>query len=191
MKNIRIKKLLIVKSIVILLGMAMLFSCKNDITAVSALAAGDSIPDLKAKNFEFLRSDSGRVVAKLESPVMIQYGGSDPHTIFPEGFRVEFYNRLMQVETVLQAEYGINYTQRKLLIARKNVVVNNYPKQEQLNSDELIWDQRRKRIYSEAKVKITTPTEVLYGKGMDSDEQFKRYEIFKARGEVEVEEEKK
>ncbi len=52
MKNIRIKKLLIVKSIVILLGMAMLFSCKNDITAVSALAAGDSIPDLKAKNFE-------------------------------------------------------------------------------------------------------------------------------------------
>ncbi len=157
--------------------------------AVSAFAAGDSIPDLTAKNFEFLRSDSGRVVAKLQSPVMIQYEGDNPHTIFPEGFRIEFYNRLMQVESEMSADYGINYTKRKLLKAQKNVVVINFAKDEQLNSDELIWDQRRKRIYSEADVRITTPTEILYGTGLDSDEQFKRYEVYKSKGEVEVEEE--
>lgn len=171
------------------MGITMLFSCKNDIAVVSALAAGDSIPDLKAKNFEFLRSDSGRVVARLQSPVMIQYDEGDPHTVFPEGFKVEFYNKFMQVETIITADYGINYTQRKLLQARNNVVVINYVKNEQLNSDELVWDQRRKRIYSEKKVKITTPTEILYGSGLDSDEQFRRYEVYKAKGEVEVKDE--
>ena len=89
----------------------------------------------------------------------------------------------------MSADYGINYTKRKLLKAQKNVVVINFAKDEQLNSDELIWDQRRKRIYSEADVRITTPTEILYGTGLDSDEQFKRYEVYKSKGEVEVEEE--
>ena len=169
----------------------MLFSCKNNMSEVSALMAADSIPDLSAKEFEFLRSDSGHVVAKLQSPIMHRYDGPDAYVVFPEGFKVEFYNRLMQVEAVITADYGIHYLKKKLIHAKRNVVVINLLKNEQLNTDDLVWDQRRKRIYAEADVKITRPTEVLYGSGFDSDEQFKVYEVFKSRGEVEVEEEVK
>jgi LPS export ABC transporter protein LptC len=179
-----------VKSVVVLLGMTMLFSCKNDMKEVSAFAGVDSIPDLTALDFEFLRSDSGRIVAKLQSPVMKQFIGEDAYTVFPDGFKIQFYDRFMNVESVMTGEYGINYEKRKLFVAKRNVIVINYRKQEQLNSDELNWDQRKKRIYSESDIKITTPTEILYGSGMESDEQFKLYEVFNSRGEVEVEEEK-
>ncbi len=177
------------KSVVLLLGMTMLFSCKNDLKEVSAFAEIDSIPDLTAIGFEFLRSDSGRVVAKLQSPLMKKFEGEDAYTEFPDGFKIEFYDRYMNVQSIMKGEYGINYEKRKLFIAKRNVVVINFKKQEQLNSDELNWDQRKKIIYSETDVKITTPTEILYGSGMESDEQFKLYEVFNSRGQVEVEEE--
>lgn len=158
---------------------------------VSALMVADSIPDLTAKNFEFLRSTSGRVVAKLQSPVMEQYDGDEPQVIFPEGFKVEFYDKNMKVESVITADYGIHYVKKKLINAKNNVVVINFTKDEQLNTDDLFWDQRRKRIYAESDVKITRPTEVLYGSGFDSDEEFTRYEVFKSKGEVELKEESK
>ena len=166
----------------------MLSSCKNDIKEVTALSAGDSIPDLTAKNFVYLRSVSGRIVAKLQSPRMTQYGGEDPYMEFPDGFKIEFYDRLMQVETVLTADYGIQYEKRKLIKAQKNVVLINMIKNEQLNAEELIWDQRRKKIYSESKIKITTPTQVQYGSGFESDENFQLYEIFKGSGDFEIDE---
>jgi LPS export ABC transporter protein LptC len=167
----------------------MLSSCKNDIKEVNALSAGDSIPDLTAKNFVYLRSVSGRIVAKLQSPRMTQFGGEDPYMEFPDGFKIEFYNKLMQVESVLTAEYGIQYDKRKLIIARKNVVIVNLIKNEQLNAEELFWDQRRKKIYSESKIKFTTPTQILFGAGFESDENFRDYEIFKGSGDFEIDEE--
>ena len=189
MKIIKLSNLLIVKSIVLLIGITMLSSCKNDIREVNALSAGDSIPDLTAKNFVYLRSDSGRIVAKLQSPRMIQFGGGgDPYMEFPDGFKIEFYNRLMQVESVLTADYGIQYDKRKLIKAQKNVVVINLIKNEQMNAEELIWDQRRKKIYSESKIKITQPTQILYGAGFESDENFRNYEVFKGSGDFEIDE---
>lgn len=80
---------------------------------------------------------------------------------------------------------------KKLINAKKNVVVINFTKNEQLDTDDLVWDQRRKRIYSEANVKITRPTDILYGSGFDADEQFIQYEVFKSKGEMEIEEERK
>ena len=168
----------------------MLFSCNNnDMNEVSALMAGDSIPNLTANNFEFLRSVSGRIVARLQSPVMKQYDGENAHVVFPEGFKVEFYDELMQVESVITADYGINYVKKKLLNAKNNVVVINFAKDEKLYTDDLVWDQRLKTIYAKSDIKIIRPTEVLYGSGFESDENFKLYEVFKSKGEVEVEEE--
>ncbi len=158
---------------------------------VSALMVKDSIPDLTAKNFEFLRSTSGRIVAKLQSPLMEQYDGDDSYIVFPEGFKVEFYDEFMVVESIITADYGINYVKKKLLNAKNNVIVINFTKDEQLNTDDLVWDQRKEKIYSNSNVKITRPTEVLYGSGFSSDEQFKLYEVYKSKGEVEVDEKSK
>jgi len=166
----------------------MLSSCKNDIREVTALNAGDSIPDLTAKNFVYLRSDAGRIVAKLQSPRMTQFMGENSHMEFPDGFKIEFYNRLMQVESVLTADYGIQYDKRKLIIARKNVVVIDLIANRQLEAEELVWDQRRKKIYSESKIKITTPTQILFGAGFESDENFRGYEVFKGSGDFEIDE---
>ena len=182
-----IGKNILIKSIVVIIFTAMLFACKNDIKTVSALSNDDSSAVLVAHDIEFIFSDSAFVKAKLTSPLMEKYESDAPYTLFPKGFKIVFYKGYNKIESELVAEYGINYEKQKLLVAKQNVVVKNISKNEQLETEELTWDQRKKIIFSEQKVKITTPSEILFGDGLHSDEKFDRYEIKNLTGKIEVE----
>lgn len=70
-----------------ILVMAMLFACKRDIKTVVAYGEIDTLPELTARNIEYIRSDSGEIQAILTSPLMYQYSGDDEHIIFPDGFK--------------------------------------------------------------------------------------------------------
>jgi len=187
--QIQYKKIVVI-SIVMTMFIAMLFSCRNDMKTVEAFASNDSLPELIVKDVIMYRSDSGVVKAKMISKVVQHFGGNDPYILFPEGLFIIFYDDQMNEESTLTAGYGKSYEQRKLFVAHKDVVVKNLLKNEQLNTEELNWDQRKKTIFSNVNVKITTPSEILYGTGLQSDERFKRYVITNPKGEVEVEDEK-
>jgi len=67
--------------------------------------------------------------------------------------------------------------------AKNNVIVTNI-KGEILNTEHLIWDQNKKIIYSDVFVKITTPTQILFGKGLESDERFENWKIKNPTGNI-------
>ena len=187
--QMKYKKYLVI-SIVMTMFITMLFSCRNDLKTIEALSTHDTLPELIVKDVIMYRSDSGFKKAKLISRVVQHFGGDNPYMLFPEGLHIIFYDRQMNEESTLTAGYGKSYTKRKLFVAQKNVIVRNLIKKEQLNTEELNWDERKKTIYSNVKVKITTPTDVLYGTALQSDERFDRYVITDPTGEVEVQDEK-
>jgi hypothetical protein len=55
-----------------------------------------------------------------------------------------------------------------------------------LDTEELIWDESRKQIYSNAFVKITTIDEIILGNGMESNETFTDYTIKHITGKIKV-----
>ncbi len=183
------KKNMLVKGIVMMVFIAMLFSCRNDLKTVEAFAVSDSIPSQIIKDVVMYRTDSGYLKAKIISDLVHIFDVEDAYTVFPEGISIVFYNREGVEESTLDADYGVSYDKRKLLIARKNVIVKNLLKKEQLNTEELNWDQRKKIIFSNTKVKIITTSEIIYGTGLHSDDRFDRYEIKDPTGEVQVKEE--
>ncbi len=190
LKRISINRIEWIKSIVMIFVITMLFfSCRNDIKTIEALAANDTIPELIVKDVIMYRSDSGFVKAKLISKVVQHFGGEDPYILFPEGLFVIFYDRDMNEESTLTAGHGKSFERRKLLVAQKDVVVRNLQKNEQLNTEKLSWDQRKHIIFSDVDVKITTPSDILYGTGLRSDEKFDRYEVMNPKGEVGVQDE--
>jgi len=166
----------------------MLCSCENDIRKVNLLTASDSVPVSIVKNIDLIRSVSGKVVLELTAPILKSYEGDDPYSEFPQGLKIVFYDSLMNITSQLTAEYGISYDKRKMMEARKNVVVINNRKHEQLNTEVLTWNQGTKRIYSDKFVKITQPGKVIFGEGMQSDETFEVWEIRKPKGEIFVNE---
>jgi hypothetical protein len=57
---------------------------------------------------------------------------------------------------------------------------------EKLETEKLVWDESRHRIYTDAFVKITTAKEVIMGKGMESNQDFTKCEIKQVTGQIQL-----
>ena len=178
----------IVQSIIIASAVVMLFSCENSITSIQAITMQDTLPVVTAYNIKYERTDSGYRQVILTSPYMERYAGNDPYAVFPEGFRVTFYDTTGMPNSFIRADYGISYEKRKWMLARNDVVVRNFDTEEQLNTENLVWDERKKLIYANTFVKITTPDKVVYGDSLKAHESFKWRELYNIRAEIEFEE---
>ena len=156
---------------------------------VAAINFNDTLPDVFAKDIAFTFSDSARVQIRISGPIMNAYEGDHPYMEFPDGFLVEFYDSLFNITSTITGEYGVHYRNKKLMEARNNVVVTNYETGERLDTEELIWDQNKKLIFSNKFVKITSDDGVIYGDGLEAEQDFSKRRIMNPSGEIEVKEE--
>jgi LPS export ABC transporter protein LptC len=166
----------------------VLFSCENKMSEIQEITKEDTLPVVSAYDIDYIRTDSGHKQLVLKSPLMERYDGEDPYSVFPEGFEVTFFDTLGNATSFMRANYGISYTERKFMRARNNVVVKNFQTEEQLETENLVWDEKKKLIHSNTFVKISSPDKVVYGDSMRANETFSEREIFNFRGVLEVEE---
>lgn len=137
-----------------------------------------------AENVTIEYTDSGILKAVIESPVMIGVKNvRNPYIEMPKGIRADFIDKTGKIESYLLSEYGISYTEQKRIVVRRNVRVLNM-KCEKLETEELIWDQQKGRIYTDKFVKITTPEQIITGEGMESDQTFSDWEIMNVSGNI-------
>ena len=161
----------------------MLFSCKNKIDVInSVFPFEDSIPEMIGKNIDYLESDSGKVIVSLTSPTMKKYGGKNSLIEFPDGFKVVFYDSAMNIKSQMSADYGINFEKKRLMEAKKNVIIINYENHEILFTEHIIWNQKKKTIFSNVPIKLITKSDTIYGQSFESDETFSHYTIIDPSG---------
>ena len=165
-------------------------ACENDIEKVKLLGIHDQSPVEAAKNIKIIYSDSAKVEVEMTAPVMNHYATENPYLEMPKGLKAIFYDESLNVKSRLTADYGIRYEKEEKMEARKNVVVIN-EKGEQLNTEHLIWDERREKLLSDEFVKITRKDEIIYGTGFEANQDFSKYKIFNIKGTISVNNEKK
>ena len=163
--------------------------CENDIEKVKLFGSHEQSPAESVKNIKIIYSDSAEVKAELTAPVMNRYTHEKPYLEMPVGLKVIFYDQALNVKSRLSAEYGIRYERDQKMEARKNVVVVN-EKGEQLNTEHLIWDERKEKLLSDEFVKITRKDEIIYGTGFEANQDFSKYKIFNIKGTIFVNKEK-
>lgn len=139
----------------------------------------------KGKKVEISYSDRGVVRIKAIAPTATRFVKDRPYFEFSDGIKILFYDEQHNVESTLTAKYATAYENSHSMTARDSVVVINN-KGEILNTDELIWDEEKKIIYSNSFVKITTPDEIIYGNGMTANENFTGYVIKNITGTIKV-----
>jgi LPS export ABC transporter protein LptC len=176
--------------IVVTIMATMLFSCSNDIEKVKELTTMDSIPDITVKKIKVKQSEGGLITLEMTAPKLQSYQGKDPYTEFPEGIRIVFFDSLMKPKSELTAKYGISWDNKKIMEAKGDVVVKNYAKQAQLNTEHLTWDENKRKMFSEQFVKISTPEKVITGKSMESDEVFDNWVVRNVSGTFYVKEQR-
>ena len=160
------------------LGLLLLFcACENSMQDVKRFEGMANSSVEEATEVEMLYSDSAVVRMRLQAPLMQEdRDEKEPKRIFPDGVEVEFYGRDKQISSHLTALYA-EYSEKKRFIVLQDSVVIHNSQGEQLETEELFWDERKNEIYSDKFVKVTTPTEVMQGYGFRSDIEFKNWEI--------------
>ncbi len=177
-------------SIAVILMMAMIVSCENDLTAVVKLTKKDSIPNITILNVDVKQSELGMMKYELTAPKMVSFQTGDAYTEMPMGLKIVFFDSLMQPKSEITANYGISWDGRRTMQARGNVVVKNYQKQEVLNTESLFYDLNQRKVSTDDFVKITSPTKIITGKGMESDELFENWAIRSVNATIYVEDDK-
>ncbi len=160
----------------------MLFSCKNDYKEVMENVNLENRPAQEAHNIEIVRTDSGKVVFKMIAPVLMRYSQleDEPYEEFPEGLTVISYSNYPQVESSITCKYAIHLTKKDLWEAKDDVVAINIDG-DTVTTEQLFWDVKAERIYSDKYVSIRRNNEIMYGMGFESDQMLRngRIEHFK------------
>lgn len=145
-------------------------------------------PSLSAKNYHTIVTDSGYCKYDFETPELIQYENvEDPHVYFPLGLNFRMYGEKGQLlKTRIKCNNAYYYKERNLWELNNDVEAET-EKGERLNTEQLFWDTKERKIYSEKFVKITTKNQVITGIGFESDEKLSKYEIKRPGGEIAVE----
>jgi LPS export ABC transporter protein LptC len=105
----------------------------------------------------------------------------------PKGLFVTFFDQDEKISATLKADYGVRFDESKRMDVKYAVEVVNVNGQK-LETEKLTWDENTRRIYTDAAVKITTEKEIIMGKGMESNQDFTKYELKQVTGTIQLKE---
>ena len=166
--------------------LAAFTACQPDLKTIEDITRVEEGPAESTFNLQITYTERAQLKMTMTAPRMDRYTGQRVYMEMPEGLEVLFYDSLGNVSSSISARYAISHGDNELIEARNDVVVIN-EMGERLNTEELIWDQKREIIYSEKFVKITRSDEVWFGDGLEADERFTQWVIKQPRGNFTVE----
>jgi LPS export ABC transporter protein LptC len=157
-------------------------SCSNRIEDIEVIKQRTEGNVESAKDVSILYSDSAIVRMRIRAPLMLNsQSAAAPKRTFPDGVWVDFFDSRQEPSSHLTAKYAEYAENEKIIVLRDSVVIRNY-KNEQLETEELFWNERDSRIYSKKFVKVTTPQEIIHGYGFSSNMEFTEWEIDSVSG---------
>ena len=98
---------------------------------------------------------------------------------FPEGIEIEFFDKDGNTTTTMRADRGYFDRNANLYRGEGDVRVENLEKDQSLASEEVFWDPNAKKIYTEKFVTVREKETVFNGTGMEADEGFNEYKMYK------------
>lgn len=152
-------------------------SCQNEQKEIDELEDQYEIAVEKVRDIELFFSEMGNVKVKIEAPIMLRYKTADPYTEFPNGVKVIFYDDQLKERSTLTSKYAVNYEKKQEVFIRDSVVAIT-PEGDRIETEEMIWNEKSRRISGEKFVSVYTSRDTLYGrKGFDADQDFTQYSI--------------
>lgn len=156
-------------------------SCSNNPELVKEFIELDNLPIEQIKEAEVLHTENGILKLKIIAANIQRFKDNQPSLVFSDGLEVTFYDDSGLVKSVLTAVNAEIDETNKIMTAFDNVILVS-KEGNKLESDELFWDEKKNKIYTENKVVITTRKEVIEGQGFQSSPDFSEYSITRIQG---------
>lgn len=164
-----------------------LFSCVNDLDQIKKVTNNAKAPDEVTVDLEVFYTDSGAPKVRIFAKLAETYSVPEKVTKLKDGIKVDFYNDEGTIISTLTALYGEIRMAQGNMFVRDSVQLYNHAKQQRLETEELIWNQKDSVIFTEKNVVIHSPTGVVYGKGIRTKQDFSNYTFYKPTGQIKME----
>lgn len=141
-------------------------------------------PVMEVDNLALNYSDSGRVVVKLKTAKQLKLKNEDE--IYPKPMYISFFDKNGVEYSSLRGDSGRYVRSENLYLIKGNVFFFNRAAQQSLETNELFWTSRDRKIYTDKAVKINTPTRQVQGVGLDAAQDFSKFTIRRPTGIFQV-----
>ncbi len=174
-----------------LLALLLCVSCEEERRYyVANVGNDDTVPTMRTVDVNTFISDSGYTKYNIKAPVWNMYDeASEPFWKFPEGVELEQYNKNQKTEATLRCDSAIYKNQKRIWQLDGNIVMVNVNRDTFL-TNQVFWDQARRKIYSDSFVHIVRSDRIIEGYGFESNEQMSAYEVKRPTGIFPVEKNK-
>lgn len=164
------------------MGIIFLVACKNDMEEVKEISSFETFPTLEAEDVTVLRSDSGQIVFRAETPLVQQYSNAEnPYKEFPRGLKIKLMDKEQNVTTKMSANYAIHKEEEEKWIARHDVEIID-KNGRIINTEYMVFDMKKGKIYSDQFTKFTETDATIYGNGFESNMNLSNARILEPTG---------
>jgi LPS export ABC transporter protein LptC len=158
--------------------LSLLVSCDEEKIkpSVNQSFQGVRLPAQESWNSTVFFTDSGNTKAILYAG-HLQVFEDTKETLMDEGIKVDFFNEQQVKSTTLTSKRGrVDETTNNLYAIDSVVAVNDSGVV--LKSEEIVWRNNDRKIFTDKFVTIESPDEIIQGYGFESDQQLKNYVIY-------------
>jgi len=167
----------------------IIVACSNDKPEkISAVVDRSKLPKLHATEITTVISDSGITRYRISAPRWDVYDrASQPYWLFPNGIHFERFDQNLKVDANIHSKFAKFKENEQLWELRGKVKMTNI-QGELFETEQLFWNQREERFYSDSLIKITQATHIITGIGFESNQTMTHYTIKKPQGVFPVDE---
>ena len=139
-------------------------------------------PTMKTINVSTLISDSGIIRYHISSPLWLMFDEAKrPVWTFPKGLSLERYDDYFNKNATITADSASYAKQEGLWELDGNVKVTN-TLGEKFITDQLFWNEKSHRVYSDAFIHIERADRIIEGYGFTANDRMTQYEIRNVSG---------
>lgn len=167
----------------------LLFSCHSTVPQQTDPVLNRSeMPRLHSRDVTTVISDSGITRYRINTPQWDIYDRSaQPYWEFPYGVHFERFDEQLVVDANIHCEYARFLENEQLWELRGNVRATNI-QGELFETEQLFWNQKTEKIYSDSLIKITQENYIIIGMGFESNQEMTKYQVKQSQGVIPVEE---
>lgn len=165
------------------LFVTFIVSCSNDKPdKISAIKDRSAMPKLHATDITTVISDSGITRYRISAPVWDVYDKAiQPYWEFPKGIHFERFDLNLKVDANIHSQYA-RFNENEQVWELRGKVKSINLQGELFETEQLFWNQRQERFYSDSLIKITQATRIITGIGFESNQSMTKYMIKKPQG---------
>ena len=135
-----------------LLLLPLLVACRNDMEKIQFFEQKE-LPQQTLDSVCMFRSQEGTVDVIMTAPSVVIYDTPQKKTVYPKGVSMRIVDKRNQPVASIRADHAYSLDEKKIIEARKNVVIIDYRSGDTSYLESLVWNgprevgQRRTRHY--------------------------------------------